>query len=35
MDDRDISEAVNGQTWRAFRVAVAEPVRGQVCSRGE
>jgi hypothetical protein len=30
VDHRDVGEAVDGQTWRAFCVAVEQTIRGQV-----
>ena len=35
VDDRHIAEAVDRQAWRAFRVAMEQPVRAQICPRGE
>jgi hypothetical protein len=35
VDHGDMGEAVDRETWRAFRVAVEEAVGGQVRARGQ
>jgi hypothetical protein len=35
MDDCHVAEAVDRQPWRTVRVAMEQPVRAQICPRGQ